>query len=308
MDRPPHDARLREEERASLGRLAEADARDDRLRSGLGIAPRRGPGAAATIAYVDRLLAAPAGDDRLTALAAAAAAGDAAARDALVEAALPRVVAAARRHARQGTEFADLVQEGVLATLVALRRYDAATGTPFWAYALPWVRGAMARLVGDQRRATRLPPRALRDLAALKEAAASWPRERGRPGVAELAERAGVDPERARALVRADAPARSLEETLGDGDGALADVIPDPSAADGYDEVVRRAGIPELGALLGALSDREREVVERRFGLGGRPEETLRAVGERLGVTRERVRQIEARALAKLASSVSSRG
>jgi RNA polymerase primary sigma factor len=239
-------------------------------------------------------------DERL--LARRARDGDAAAREALIVSLLPDLVAAARRYAGGPTEAADLVQEGVLAVLAALLRFDPDHGATFRAYAAPWVRGAMARLAQDQRRALRLPARAKADLSALKRAGNRLLAERGREApLREVAGAAGVDLARAAAILDAARPAGGLDEAVGDGGGlTLVDVLADPRAEEAYDEVVRRAAAPELGALLGALSEREREVVERRFGLGGRDEESLADIGRRLGVSRERARQIEARALAKM--------
>jgi RNA polymerase sigma factor (sigma-70 family) len=298
---------LRTEERASLERMAACDRGGDQvLRRDLGMRAAGAP-AGRFAGYLDALLArTEAVGAEVDRLAAAAAAGDGRARERLIEALLPRVVGLARRFAGHGAEFADLVQEGVLAMLEALVRFAPDQGTPFWAYARPWVHGSLYRLAHDQRRAVRLPPRALADLAALKEAARRIDRPTSEPTVRTLAERAGIHPDRAEALTRAARPPRSLEEPADqDGDlAALRDVLPDPDASSAYDEVVAQASEPALAALLGALTDREREVIERRFGLGGQQEETLVTVGERLGVTRERVRQIEARALGKLRQAV----
>lgn len=225
-----------------------------------------------------------------------------AAREELLVALLPRIVAVARGYAGGPTEVADLVQEGVLAALGALLRFDPDRGTPFWAYAAPWVRGAMARLAQDQRRALRLPPRAMADLSALKDASARLLAAQGREApLAEVAREAGVELGRAEQILAAARPASSLHERLGEEDApTLLDVLADPRAEAAYDDVVAHAQSPELSVLLGALSTREREVVERRYGLGGYEEESLAAIGRRFGVTRERARQIEGRALSKM--------
>jgi RNA polymerase primary sigma factor len=160
----------------------------------------------------------------------------------------------------------------------------------------------MARLAQDQRRALRLPARAKADLSALKRAGNRMMGEQGREApLRDVADAAGVAFGRAQAIMNAARPAGALDAPL-DGDEALTmiDVLADPRAEEAYDEVVREAATPELGALLGSLSEREREVVERRHGLGGRDEESLADIGRRLGVSRERARQIEARALAKM--------
>jgi len=290
---PPLDAA----EVGSLMRLE--DCRRDRAGRGDGAS---GPSEQPTAAYLGALLGRPDGESAVGAhLVRAAQAGDAAARARLVEALLPRLVAAARRYTGWGSEFADLVQEGALALLGALVRFDPDQGTPFWAYAAPWVRGAMYRLVQDERRAVRLPPRALTDLVALKRAAGAMEGASGKePAIAALAHEAGIGLARAEALLAADRPALSLDAPLPEEpDVVLRDLLPDPRAEAAYEDVLAGSQSAELTALLGALSSREREVLDRRLGLTG-PEETLQEVGDRLGVTRERVRQVEARALAKL--------
>lgn len=243
-------------------------------------------------------------------LIAAAQAGDARARELLVEDLMPRVVALAGRFRRSGVEVGDLLQEGYLAIFDALRRFDPARGTPFWAYAAPWVRGAMFRLAHDHSRPFRLPPQALTDLGRLKRAAAQFMDE-GKVDVTmmQIARRCGLDLGRAEALAAAGAPPRSLDDPVGsDGEGsALVDVLPDRRAEEAYDAVVENASRPELRALLGALSARERDVLSRRNGIG-RERQTLDAVARDLGVTKERVRQIESRAVAKLRAAAMPEG
>jgi RNA polymerase primary sigma factor len=160
----------------------------------------------------------------------------------------------------------------------------------------------MGRLAQDQRRALRLPARAKADLSSLKRAGNRLMAERGREApLRDVAGAAGVDLDRAEAILNAARPAGSLEQPLGDDETlTLVDVLADPRAEGAYDDVVSEAAAPQLGALLRALSEREREVVERRHGLGDRDEESLAEIGRRLGVSRERARQIEARALAKM--------
>jgi RNA polymerase primary sigma factor len=295
---------LRPEERASLLRTARRDVHDRRLGTALG-EPRGGRAIAPTPErYVeDALGGEPLSPDEEERLARAAAAGDQRARARLIAAGLPRLVAAARRYAGGPTEFTDLIQEGVRAILEALVRFDPTRGTPFWAYATPWVRGAMARLAQDQRRALRLPPRAMTDLAGLKEAEVRLSAASGsRPTLAAIADSAGVGLARAEAILNAARPPRSIGEPLGlqDEGLTLGDVLADPRAEAAYEEVLDRTDDPDLEALLGVLSERERRLLERRYGLDGGEEESLAAIGRRLGVSRERARQLEERALAKM--------
>jgi len=223
-------------------------------------------------------------------------------RERLVESHLPRITSLARRFRSRDVDLADLMQEGSLALLEAHRRYEPERGVDFWAYAAPWVHGAISCFAHDQRRAVRLPAVAQVELRRLREASQQLRRVNGRdPSLRTVAREVGIPAERAGQILAAGLLPRSLQEPLGpDGDGAAAiDAVPDPSAEEPFDRVVERADDFDPKPLMGVLSSREHEVIARRFGLGG-PEETLAVVGGRLGLTRERVRQIEARALDKL--------
>ncbi len=303
-EREGHDraSALRPEERASLLRTARRDVHDHRLSTALGGRSSGRASAATPERYLEGALG---GEPRSPAeeelLVRAALAGDQRAREELIAAGLPRLVAVARRYAGGPTEFADLIQEGVRAMLEALVRFEPGRGTPFWAYATPWVRGAMARLAQDQRRALRLPPRAMTDLVGLKNAEARLSAASGsRPTLTAMADSAGVELARAEAILNAARPPRPLGEPLGDERLTLGDVLADPRAEAAYEEVLDRTDDPDLEALLGVLSERERRLLERRYGLDGGEEESLAAIGRRLGVSRERARQLEERALAKM--------
>jgi RNA polymerase sigma factor (sigma-70 family) len=245
--------------------------------------------------------------DERAAAAAAAAAGDASARERLIELYLPLVIRIAREYRVEGLQFADLVQEGIVGLLRALQRYDPQRGTPFAAYATWWIRQGLQELRSDFMRPLRLPPRAVRQLAQLKsEHSRFCGAERREPTLAELADRTGMERDQVDALVRADAGARLLsdpvEGTEGEA-GVLGDVIEDPMSAAVYEEILDSIAGEQLRELLRRLSDREREVIDARFGFGGREPERLVEIGERLGISAERVRQIEERALTKLRRS-----
>ncbi|HET7127581.1 MAG TPA: sigma-70 family RNA polymerase sigma factor, partial [Gaiellaceae bacterium] len=176
-------------------------------------------------------------------------------------------------------------------------------GVPFAAYATWWIRQSLQEARSDFIRPMRLPPKALRQLSQLKsEHQRIYQRERRSPAVAELAERTSIERGQAEALVAADAQARSLDESIGslEGEvGTLGDLLEDPLSAAAYEDVIDAVAGEQLRALLSRLTDRERQVVQARFGFDTLPEK-LAEVGERLGVSAERVRQIEERALAKL--------
>lgn len=236
-------------------------------------------------------------------LARRAQGGDAAAQEELIRRLLPLVKATARRYRTEGLEQADLRQEGIVGLLRALQRYDPSRGVPFAAYATWWVRQSLQEARSDFIRPMRLPPKALRQLSQLKsEHQRIYQGERRSAGVAELAERTSIELGQAEALVAADARARSLDESIGSVDGevgTLGDLLEDPLSATAYEDVIDAVAGEQLRALLSRLTDREREVVQARFGFDTAPEK-LAEVGERLGVSAERVRQIEERALAKL--------
>jgi len=288
-------------EAAGARRAADSDVADALAR------PRpRGPGASAS--YLDRLGSgaslAPAEERRLI---LAAKAGDANARGQLVEALMPLIASVARPY-RQSTrvERLELLQEGVVGLLRALERYEPERGVPFWAYASWWVRQAMQQLVSELNRPVVLSDRALRHLSRLRDAHGAGLRESGRePGNTELAERTGLSREHVDDLLAVDRPARSTDEPATGSDGAvgtLGELLIDPLAEGEYERVLEALESHELLALLSGLSGRERAILRARFGLDGEPERTRGEIAETLGLSAERVRQIEKRALGKLAA------
>ena len=255
-------------------------------------------------------------DGEIDELVRAARSGDPRAREQLVERFLPLVVSIARSYRVEGLELADLVQEGVVGLLRALERFDPDRGVPFGAYARWWVRYSLQELRSDFMRPLSLPRQALRELSRLKsEHERIYAAEGREPSLDELAERVGIDRERAEELLAANARMRSLDEpaTVDEGPlggrevGTLGDLLADPVSADAYEDVLDRVEGARLRALLSRLSAQEQEVLAARFGLDGREPEHLAGVAERLGMGVERVRRIQQRALAKLARAPAGR-
>jgi RNA polymerase sigma factor (sigma-70 family) len=247
--------------------------------------------------------AAAASDTEAPDLVRRAQAGDTAAREQLIDRLLPLVSSLARRFRTEGLDQTDLIQEGVVGVLRALERYDPTLGVPFSSYATWWIRQSLQDARSDFIRPFRLPPKALRQLSQLKsEHQRIYQAEQRSAGIAELAERTTLELDQARALAAADARVRSLDEAIeaGEGEvGSLGDLLEDPLSAEAYEQVVETLAGQQLRALLSRLTDRERDVVRARFGFDSEPQRLVE-IGEQLGVSAERVRQIEERALSKL--------
>jgi RNA polymerase sigma factor (sigma-70 family) len=238
------------------------------------------------------------------ALVAAAKARAPEAREELIDAFVPLIASVARIY--RGSSCVDrgeLMQDGVVGLLRALERYDPELGTPFWAYASWWVRQAMQQLVSELARPVVLSDRALRQLARLRDAQREYLQRHGRePTSAELAAHAGLRLEQVEHLIVAERRPRGLEEPVGGDDdvgSTFGELLADPGAEDAYDHVPRHLEIERVRRLLTGLDERERTIVAGRYGLNG-PQRTLRELALVLGVSAERVRQVEQGALAKL--------
>ena len=243
-------------------------------------------------------------------LIAAAQTGDARARARLVEAFLPLVASVARLYRDSPrVERLELLQEGVVGLLRALERFDPERGVPFWAYASWWVRQAMQQLVADLTRPVVLSDRALRQLARLKDAHRQAVAAHGRePSRQQLIALSGLGADQVDDLLAIDQAPRSLDEPIHAEDGVVGtfgELLADPLADGEYERVLAAIQAQELLALLGGLSDRERQILRARYGLDGE-EQSLRQVAERLGLSAERVRQLEQRALGKLAATAAA--
>ena len=235
--------------------------------------------------------------------------GGAREREQLIEAFRPSIAGVARMY-RNSTrvEWNELLQEGVVGLLRALERYDLDLGIPFWAYATWWVRQAMQQVVSELSGPLVLSDRALRQLARVKKAQRALEQSRARQATCrDVAQVLGMPRSQVESLVCIDRMARSLDEpSPGEGGDAVspAEQLPDPHAQDAYERAEHRLLTDELPRLLEMLSERERTVVCARYGVGRR-EQTLMEIGDALGVSAERIRQIEQSAIAKLSIVVS---
>jgi RNA polymerase sigma factor (sigma-70 family) len=225
----------------------------------------------------------------------------------LVQAYLPLIARSARMYRGAAVDHAELMQEGVVGLLRALGRFDASLGNPFWAYASWWVRQAMQQLVAELSRPVVLSDRAARELAQVRRAERRFAQDRGREAhSAELATESGLEQAQVERLIAVGGRARALDERIPGEDGpgeTLRDRLPDPQADEAYERANWRLEAGALPDLLGLLDDRERVVVDRRYGLGGRAQ-TLHEIGGQLGLSAERVRQIEHQALDRLHDAV----
>lgn len=223
------------------------------------------------------------------------------AKHALVESNVRLVISIAKRHRNHGLSPMDLIQEGCLGLMTAAEKFDHARGYKFSTYASWWIRQAITRAIAEKSRIIRLPSHAALELRQIQRAAAGLGQELGRaPQLAELAARAALPAERVEHLLGSREPI-SIDAPLGeDGETCMGDLIADDRAPDPSVAVATRVRAARVQSLLSVLSERERRVIELRFGLDGRREHTLEEVGHLFAVTRERIRQIEARALSKL--------
>jgi RNA polymerase primary sigma factor len=225
----------------------------------------------------------------------------AAARTRLIEANLRLVVSVARRYVAANKSLVDLVQEGNIGLMRAVEKYQFRRGLRFSTYAVWWIRQALARAVMDQRRSIRLPAHAVALYRRVGVESLRLADQLGRwPTAEEIGACLDIPAENVRELQQCAQEPLSLEMGFGDEDGTFADVLEDPLSPCPVDVACYRQLQDEVRELLGALPDRHRRVIELRFGFAdGRPR-TLAEAGDELGVSRERIRQVETQALSRL--------
>ncbi|MFN2504617.1 MAG: RNA polymerase sigma factor RpoD/SigA [Acidimicrobiales bacterium] len=239
-------------------------------------------------------------EDEVAGLTARIEAGRAA-RQRFIQSNLRLVVSVAKRYQASGLPLIDLVQEGNLGLMRAVEKFDHRKGFKFSTYATWWIRQAVTRAIADKGRTIRVPVHMVETVSQVQRSISYLSRTLGRePTVAEIAVESGLAPDKVVEAQRVASDPVSLFAHVGDEDAELIDFLADPTAELPAEAAITALENRELRSVLETLSAREQRVLELRFGLDGRRPKTLDEVGREFQVTRERVRQIEAKALSKL--------